>query len=166
LIPDDVAPGTAEFAVLRTDGSISTTKGIVSDVAPGLLSASADGRGPAKAQVLQRLADGSTRTLETSQCSGYVCRTLPIPLSPGIVTTLRLEGTGFRHARSKADFEVTVAEVSVPVISFGAVPGIPGNDRLTVRLPADLIGYGETDLFVKVSGALSNVVRIHCGGSR
>jgi cytochrome c peroxidase len=165
VVPDNVAPGPAEFAIVRTDGSSSSARAVIADIAPGLLSASLDGRGPAKAQVIEHLADGSTRMSDTYQCSGYACRTLPIHLSRGVSATLRLEGNGFRHARSNADFNVMIGEVSVPIISYGPEPGMPGRDWLTVNLPADLIGYGETDLFLRVNGALSNVVRIDCGES-
>ena len=78
---------------------------------------------------------------------------------------LRL-GTGFRHARATSDFEVTIGDQTVPVLSYGALAGVPGRDLLSVRLPNSLIGAGETDLSIKVAGILSNVVRIHLGGTR
>jgi uncharacterized protein (TIGR03437 family) len=166
IVPDAVAAGPADIAIVRSDRSVSTAHALIADTAPGLASASLDGRGAAKCEAIQRMADGTTRTSATYRCAGSDCRTLPIPLARGIVTTLRILGTGFRHARSTEDFEVTVGEVSVPVLSFGAVTGLPGRDRITVRLPDSLIGRGETDLYLRACGVLSNVVRIHLGGAQ
>jgi uncharacterized protein (TIGR03437 family) len=166
VVPDDVAAGPAEIAIVRTDGSLAHGRSIVADVAPGLRTASFDGRGPALGQVSQRMPDGSVRTFEASRCAGYDCGTVPIPLSSSVVTTVRLVGSGFRHADSKLDFQLTVGDVAVPVLSFGPLLGEPGTDQVTVRLTDDLIGYGETDLVMKVRGALSDVVRIACGAAR
>jgi uncharacterized protein (TIGR03437 family) len=166
IVPDAVAAGPAEVAIVRSDRSVSVAHALIADIAPGLASASLDGRGAAKCEAIQRLADGTTRTSPTYQCAGPDCRAVPIPLSRGVATTLRILGTGFRHARSTADFEVTVGEVSVPVLSFGAVTGMPGRDQITVRLPDSLIGAGETDLYLRAGGVLSNVVRLNLGGAR
>lgn len=166
VVPDNSAPGPAEVAIVRTDGSRSSARSLIADVAPGLLSITTDGRGPAKALVSQRVRESPVRTSVASKCSGYDCRTVPILLSPGTLSTLRLEGTGFRHARSNLEFQVMIGDVAVPVLSFGPVGGNPARDQLMVRLPDELIGYGETDLLVKVNGVSSNVVRINCGGGR
>jgi uncharacterized protein (TIGR03437 family) len=165
VLPDSAAPGPAEIAIERTDGSRSIARGIIADVAPGLQSASADSRGGALGLVSQRLANGAVRTFEPYRCSGYDCRTVPIHLAHEVVTTLRLIGTGFRHARSIGDFTVVVGGVVVPVLSFGAMAGDYGADRITVRLPDELIGHGEMDLYMSVSGVLSDVLRIDCGGA-
>ena len=53
--------------------------------------------------------------------------------------------------------------VAVPVVSFGAADTV-GRDQVTIQLPAELRGAGETDLVMTLNGVLSNVVRIHCGG--
>jgi uncharacterized protein (TIGR03437 family) len=163
LIPANSTAGPAEVAVVRTDGSITRTKVIVTDVAPGLWTATDDGRGPVIAQVTQRLANGASRTFAAWECTdNYACRTVPIPLSPGVTTTVRLEGTGIRHAEPDAAIHVTVGDVPVQVLSFGPADD-RGRDQITVRLPDALRGLGETDLFLTLNGAMSNVVRIHCG---
>ena len=50
----------------------------------------------------------------------------------------------------------------MPVLSYGAADDL-GRDQLTIRLPDELRGAGETDLMLTLNGKLSNVVRIHCG---
>ena len=71
---------------------------------------------------------------------------------------------GFRHAGEPASFAVTVGNYPAKVLSFGAGDG-PGNDQLTIAVPGELRGAGETDLYFTVDGELSNVVRINFGSA-
>ncbi len=162
LIPPDSALGPAEVAVLRTDGSLSRSRIFITDVAPALWTLPADGRGPAIAQVHQRFSDGHTARLPAGACTKAGCRTLPIPLTPQAVTTLRLEGSGFRFTSAKTALHVTVDGLTVPVESYGPLPE-DGRDQVTVRLPDSLIGRGEVEVFLTAHGVLSNVVQIYCG---
>jgi uncharacterized protein (TIGR03437 family) len=163
LVPVNSAVGPAEVAVVRSDGSSSAGRVILADVAPGFFSASSDARGAVAAEVMQRWAgNGQTRTFAASECAGSVCRTVPIPLSDRVVTTVRLAGSGLRNAGVDAVVRVTVGGLAVPVLSFGAADDV-GRDQVTIQLPAELRGAGETDLEMTVNGVLSNVVRIHCG---
>lgn len=162
IVPAASATGPAEIAVVRTDGSRSTGKVVIADFAPGFWAASADGRGAVIATVFQRFANGRTRTFQNADCSVYGCRPVAIPLAPGIATTIRLEGSGFRYAGPRPDIRATVGHVRVPVVSVTRGE-IPEHDRLTIQLPDELRGRGETDLMVNVNGIWSNVVRINCG---
>jgi uncharacterized protein (TIGR03437 family) len=163
VVPAAAAPGPAEVAVVRTDGSVSTAKVILADIAPGFFSASADARGAAVGEVTQYDTDtGETRRFAVSECSGYVCRAVPITLSPRLRTTVRLAGSGFRNAGPGAMLQVTVGGIVVRVLSFGAMDDV-GRDQVTIELPASLGRVGEADLAMTVNGRLSNVVRIHCG---
>ena len=59
---------------------------------------------------------------------------------------------------------MTVGGIAVPVLSFGAADADDvGRDQVTIQLPLELRGAGETDLVMTVNSVLSNVVRIHCG---
>ena len=165
IVPENTAPGPAEVAVVRSDGTSSAGKVLIADVAAGIWTAAHDGRGPVIGQVLQRFPDGRTNEFPAWECSNGACRTVAIPLSDSASTTVRLEGTGFRHAGTHAAIRVTVDDIPVPVVSFGPTPGI-GRDQLTIQLPGELRGHGETDLVMTVDGALSNVVRINCGTLR
>jgi cytochrome c peroxidase len=66
--------------------------------------------------------------------------------------TIRIEGTGFRYAHSLV---AMVDGISVPVESFGAIPG-SSRDQVTIKR----IGQGEKDLYLIADGKLSNVVRL------
>ena len=163
LVPPNSALGPAEVAVVRSDGSHSVGRVILADVAPGFLTAGSDARGPLAGEVVQRPAGGAqTRTFAASECARSVCRAVPIPLSAGVATTVRLAGSGLRNAGAGGVVRVTVGGMAVPVVSFGAADDL-GRDQVTIQLPPDLQGAGETNLEMTVNGVLSNVVRIHCG---
>jgi uncharacterized protein (TIGR03437 family) len=162
VIPANSAPGPAQVAVVRSDGSKTASMIIVADVAPGLWTATNDGRGPVIGQVFQRFSDGKTAQFPAWTCSKEGCHTVPIPLTPRASTTVRLEGTGFRFASSRAAVQVMVDGVEVPVETFGPMPD-SSRDEVTIKLPDDFIGRGEEDLYLRADGTLSNVVRINCG---
>lgn len=163
VVPANAATGPAEIAIVRTDGSRSSAHILIADVAPGFFSSSADARGAADGTVTQRPASGGpATTFAASRCDQGECRALPIPLSEGVLTTLRLAASGLRNAARDARVEVVVAGKPVPVLAFGPADDL-GRDQVTVQLPLELRGTGEADLSMTVNGALSNVVRIWCG---
>lgn len=155
IVPDNSAPGPAEVTVVRSDGSKTASRIIIADVAPGLWTAAADGRGPVIGQVYQRGPEFPAWSCTTT------CRTVPIALSPSLSTRLHLEGTGFRHASS---VRVVIDGTVLPVESFGPMPS-SSRDQLMVKLPDTLIGRGETDVYLIADGALSNVARINLSKS-
>ena len=161
LVPVNSATGPAQVTVMRSDGSHTASNFIIADVAPGLWSATSDGRGPAIGQVVQRFSNGKVAQFPTWNCSKG-CRTISIPLTRRAATAVRIEGTGFRFTRSTASVHVIVDGIQVPVEGFGAIPG-DSHDQVTIRLPNELRGRGEVDLWLTADGALSNVVRINCG---
>jgi len=163
VIPAESAAGPAEVAVVRGDGSSTASEIVIGNVAPGLWTATYDGRGPVIAQVSQRFSDGTTAQFPAWACGKEGCHTAPIPLSARAETTLRLEGTGFRFASSKDAIAVLVDGIRVAVESFGPMAA-EGRDVVAVKLPGELIGRGEVDVYLVVDGAISNVVRLDCGG--
>jgi uncharacterized protein (TIGR03437 family) len=163
LVPANSAVGLAEVAVVRSDGSSSAARVILADVAPGFLTATSDARGAAVGEVVQRWAGSEeTKRFAAAECAASGCRAVPIPLSSGVTTTVRLVGSGIRNAGPNAAVRVTVGGIAVPVVSFGAADAV-GRDQVTIQLPLELRGAGETDLTMTVNNVLSNVVRIHCG---
>jgi uncharacterized protein (TIGR03437 family) len=165
IMPAASATGLAKIEVLRSDGSRAVGKAVVADVASGLYAAAMDGRGAANAWFSQRSRKGITNERPSFECSPPGCSTVPIPLSREAATTLRMEGVGFRWARSSSLFRVSAGDVDLPLVSFGPSPGNPGRDQLTVRLPDQLIGRGEIDMFMSVDGLISNIVRINAGSA-
>jgi uncharacterized protein (TIGR03437 family) len=141
VVPEGAVPGPAEIAVVRTDGSRSVAQALLGRTAPGLASASQDGRGVAKAFV------GDTPMF---RCS-YDCD--PLPIAAG--ARVRFEGTGFRRA---SKIRVMVGESEAKVVASGPLPGWPGKDQLTVEMPPG--ESGDLDVVMWADEALSNVVRI------
>ena len=163
VVPADAAVGPAEVAAVRSDGSKSAARVIIADVAPGFFTASFDARGAVSGEVVQRESGGGQpKTFAASECVAGSCRALPIPLSDRVTTTVRLAASGLRNAGPHAKVRVAVGRIAVPVLSFGPADDV-GRDQVTIQLPVELRGAGETDLTMTVNGALSNVARIHCG---
>ena len=104
------------------------------------------------------------RSRSARQDKSFPISTTPIPLQPGVSTSVRLLGTGFRYTGEHPDIRVTVGDIIAPVLAAGRSTE-PGNDYLTIRLPDELAGIGETDLYFTLNGQISNVVRINCGAS-
>jgi uncharacterized protein (TIGR03437 family) len=157
LVPEECVTGLAEVAVVRTDGSVAKGKVLIADTAPALFTSPPDGRSAVVGQVTQRAAGQPDKSFPIS--------TTPIPLYPGVSTSVRLLGTGFRYAGDHPDIRVTVGGVVTPVLAVGRSTE-PGNDYLTIQLPDELAGAGETDLYFTMNGQLSNVVRINLGSGR
>jgi uncharacterized protein (TIGR03437 family) len=161
VIPEESALGPAKMAIVRDDGSTTSTKITIAETAPGFVTGHSC-RGPAIGQATQTFAGGRTVNTPISYCEGIECHTIPIPIAAGVSTRVRLQGSGFRHARGASDFEITIAGERVPVVSFGPA-GSPGEDHVTIELPQHLRSLGEADLVCRIRGRISNAVRIHLG---
>jgi len=164
VVPDESALGPARMTLVRDDGSRLSTAITISDNAPGFRTGLSC-RGAAVGSAIQVFAGGRTSTTPLSVCKDDDCRTLVVPMTGGATTKLRLVASGFRHAASAREIEITVGGVRVPVISYGPAED-PGMDQLTVEVPAGLRGLGETDLIAHVNGRVANVVRVRIGGAR
>src|SRR5207248_1081206 len=88
LIPDECATGPAEVAVVRTDGSVSKSRVLIGDLAPGLFTAPADGRSEAVGTVTQHVPGKPDKVFPTSECDEGGCRSVPIRLSKDVSTTV------------------------------------------------------------------------------
>lgn len=164
VVPQESAPGPAVMTIVRDDGTRASTYITVGDTAPGFMTGESC-RGPAIGVATQTFKDGRTSAAPISYCHGIHCRALPVPMAKGATTKVRLSVSGFRHAASKDDIEVTVAGIRVPVLAYGADKG-PGMDYLTIEIPAALRGSGETDIVSHIAGRPSNAVRINLGGAK
>ncbi len=160
IVPEECASGPARLAIVRSDGSIAETRVPIVDVAPALMTASADGRGVAIAMVSQQGRD----SFPAWKCDG-VCRAVPIPLARGVPTMVQLIGSGFRFASNQSHVRAVAGETELPVVSMGRASD-SGNDQLTVRVPDELIGSGEMEFYFRVNNELSNVVTLNFGAQR
>ena len=164
VIPKESAVGPAVMTIVREDGSRSSSNITIGDTAPGFLTGYSC-RGPAIGVATEIFRDGRRSSAPVSTCKGSDCRTVPIQMSKGAVTKVRLTASGFRYAGSARDIEVTIGGTRVPVVGYGADKD-PGVDYLTIEIPEALRGIGETDLLSRINRRISNAVRIYVGGEK
>jgi uncharacterized protein (TIGR03437 family) len=162
VVPEESALGRARVTLRRNDGSRLSTTITIADTAPGFRTLFSCA-GPAVGTAIQVFADGHKSTTPIAACKNGDCRTLAVPMASGATTNARVLVSGFRHAASARDIQVTIGGKRVPVISYGP-DGDPGMDQLTLAIPPSLRGLGETDLIAHVNGRVANVVRIRIGG--
>ena len=160
IVPPQTAKGPARVALVRSDRSKAESKVLIDDVSPALLTGAGVGWGPVIGEAMQTPAAGAARVFATYQCGKAACTTVPIVLSEGVSTTVRLLGTGFRNTAAIPSLTAEIGGVAVPVLSFGPSTD-PGADQVTLSLPPTLRGAGETDVMLTVDGHRSNVARIN-----
>ncbi|MBS1856940.1 MAG: Ig-like domain repeat protein [Acidobacteria bacterium] len=153
VIPGGTAPGVATIAV---DGALSGVAVVpikvkVAAVAPGIFTASADGRGVPAAQAVHVRPDGS-QTVETVTAAG---------IRVGSDTVyLVMYGSGIRNRSSLAAVSCVAGGAAVPVSYAGPQPDSPGLDQVNVLLPGSLAGKGDVTLLLTVDGQAANAVSL------
>jgi uncharacterized protein (TIGR03437 family) len=163
-IPPGTALGLATVTITNSQGQIALGPVPITQVAPGLFAANADGRGVAAALVQRIKADG-TRVYEEivtpdAATGRFVAR--PIDLGPdGEQVFLELYGTGIRKRSALAAVQAAVGGAPMEVLYAGEAPGWVGLDQVNVRLARTLIGRGEVDLVLTVDGRQANRVTLN-----
>jgi uncharacterized protein (TIGR03437 family) len=161
-IPGSVNAGPAVLTISTPSGGVQSTV-MLAAVAPGLISANGNGKGPAAAEVVTNHADG-TQTFGYAfnyPCAPGSCTTAPIALGgPGAQTALVIFGTGIRNRAALSDVAVQIGSQSLPATYAGAAPAFVGLDQVNVLLPASLAGSGTVSLIVSVSGTASNALAL------
>ena len=157
LVPTGTQNGTATVSVKLRGKEISSGSIHVDNVAPGLFSASATGRGVAAAQFLRVAADG-TRTLGLI-FDPNTDNPIPVDLGgAGDQVYLQLYGTGMRFASATA----TVGGVAVPL--QGPVPQgqYIGLDQINLGpLPHSLTALGNAAISITANGKTANIVTVN-----
>lgn len=152
LVPAGVKAGPATITVKSSDGTLTSGIVLVATVAPGLYTASADGKGTAAAIAVTAHADGTQSSQSAAQ---------PIALgSAGDTVVLELFGTGIRHVSSLATVSAQIAGQSVPVLYAGEQGGYTGLDQINLQIPRSLAGSGTVSVVVTVQGVATNAVTI------
>ncbi len=162
VIPAKAAVGRATIMVTSGTSTFSGTS-LIANVAPGIVTASSDGRGVPAAQVVRSNAAG-TQTVTNTFMAGPNSTFMPAPInlasSPSDAVYLMLYATGVRR-HSLNPVIATIGAVSVPVSYAGAQAQFPGLDQINVGpLPQSLVGKGQLNLTVLVDGVPSNPVAL------
>ncbi|NOT62018.1 MAG: hypothetical protein HOP19_17530, partial [Acidobacteria bacterium] len=163
LIPAGLAEGAASVLVTSGDGTLSLGTITLTNVAPGLFAANANGSGIAAGLVLRVKADGSQVYENLAQFDAAQGRFVPLPIDLSNATEqvfLLLFGTGFRNTARLSDVTVQIGGASAEALYAGRQGDLVGLDQLNVRLNRNLMGRGELDVLFSIAGRSANPVRI------
>ena len=163
LIPAETPTGTARVSVAASGPQSQGFEVQIGNVAPGLFSANASGRGVAAAEAL-RIQDGGSRiredviTFDTASSSYQA-----VPLDLGTEQDqvfLILYGTGIRGV-SAGGVSVTIGGEAVAVQYAGLQGDFVGLDQVNLGpLPRSLSGRGEVPVVLTADSIPSNAVTI------
>ncbi|MGE0884029.1 MAG: IPT/TIG domain-containing protein [Blastocatellales bacterium] len=162
-IPPGTAPGLAAIIVDSPTG-IATTTAQIQNIAPGLFSANANGKGVAAAVLLRVKTDGaqvfeSVTRYDSTQKMFFA---QPIEIgTEGDQLFLILFGTGFRFRSDLSSVSATIGGINSEVLFVGPQGDFTGIDQINLRLPSELVGRGDLDVRLIVDGKPSNAVRIN-----
>ena len=162
MLPANVAPGTASFAV-GGGPSTQSLSAAVQPVAPALFSMSGTGSGVAAAlAVAVQAANPQLQSpLPVFRCGANGCVSVPIPLGIDQPVYVSFYGTGIRNRSSLGNVTVTIHGIGLPALYAGPASGYAGLDQVNVGLPLTLRGSGEVNMAITVDGQTSNVVTIN-----
>ena len=157
VIPGNLSPGTATVEVTLNGVLVSKGTATVDNVAPGLFTITADGKGiPAGYSTFDNATlkalfnpDGTSRAIEagSAQRPNY----------------LVLFGTGLRKRSSLGNVQVRIGGIVSQVDYAGLQKDYIGLDQLNVVIPTGARGSGEVDLILTVDGKQANKVRVNIG---
>jgi len=161
LIPAGAAIGKATVAVTTASGMLPGTV-LISNIAPAIATASADGKGVPAAQLFRLNAAGVTSVQPVFMGSTGAYTPAPINLSTASDQVyLMLYGTGIRR-HSLNPVIATLGGIRVPVTYAGAQSQFPGLDQVNIGpLPQSLVGKGAVNLVLTVDGVPANTVALN-----
>ncbi len=164
-VPPSTSTGVAFFTITSGNGTISTGLVQISNVAPGLFAANANGQGVAAALVLRIKADGSQSFEPVARFDAAQNRFVPLPIDLGPASDqvfLILYGTGIRGRSSLAAVSATIGGANVQVTFAGEAPGFVGLDQVNLGpIPRSLIGRGDVNVVLLVEGKPANIVVVN-----
>ena len=134
IVPAGVAAADLVAVRVNNNGTFSSGRVKVADVAPGVFTANGSGSGPAAAQCGRVMAN-NTVVFSSPPCS------VGTDASPNFLV---LTGTGWRNATA---IKVTIGGVDLTPTSFGP-QGAPGVDQITVNLVSSLAGRTDAEIIV------------------
>jgi uncharacterized protein (TIGR03437 family) len=162
LIPLGTEPGTASAVITNANGATFNEQTQVLHIAPGLFTATADGKGIAAAVVQRNKADGSHSFEPVARFDPAQNKIVPIPVdvSPqNEFVFLLLFGTGLRRT-PQALVEARIGDTAVEVVFAGAQREYDGLDQVTLALPQELSGRGVVNVVLMVDDHKVNPVTI------
>jgi uncharacterized protein (TIGR03437 family) len=153
VVPAGARTGPAVVTV-RSNGRTAATGAVtIQTVAPGIFTASADGKGVAAGNYLRVTSD-------QSRINGPLSEAIDLG-GAGDSVYLLLVGTGIRNRSTLAGVTATVGGEVAPVAFAGAQTEYPGLDQINIGpLPRTLAGRGAVTVQLKVDGKDANAVTV------
>ena len=163
LIPAATPAGTASVSVAASGPHSQGFAVQIGNVAPGLFSANASGKGVAAAEALRIQGDGSRIREDVITFDPASSSYQAVPLDLGIEQDqvfLILYGTGIRGV-SAGGVSVTIGGEAVAVQYAGLQGDFVGLDQVNLGpLPRSLSGRGEVSVVLTADGVPSNALTI------
>ncbi len=163
-IPAGTRNGAATVTVFSGFGSSSTGSTQIVNVAPGLFSANATGKGVAAAVVLRVKSNGEQVYEPVAVFNQTQNQFVAVPIDvgqPNEQVFLIPFGTGIRARSALPAVSATIGGVNIEVTFAGAQGTLVGLDQINLRLTSNLAGKGEVDVVVNVDGVVANTVKVN-----
>jgi uncharacterized protein (TIGR03437 family) len=161
-IPAGTTTGTATVIVLNNNQSVAQGTIAITDTAPGIFTAAANGTGLAAADI-QRVRNGTSTFEQAARYDPAQNQFVAIPVDLSITTDevyLVLYGTGIRYRSALTNVRATIGGEDAQVVFAGPQKSFVGLDQLNVRLLSTLLGRGAVDVVLTVDGRVANTVRL------
>ena len=160
----------ATVTIAAPDGTVARETINVTNVAPALFTANANGQG-VPVGVLLRVRNGVQSYEAIANFDNTTRRYVAAPIDlggPNDEVYLILFGSGWRNraasgvvmARATTPNAPTAVNVDLPVLFAGPQGGLVGVDQVNLRLPRALAGRGEMELALMMDGRTANPVRV------
>ncbi|MGH9841331.1 MAG: hypothetical protein ACREEM_21465 [Blastocatellia bacterium] len=164
LIPPETVAGAARVTVTSGDRLLAAGSVQIDNVAPGVFTVDASGRGLPAATVLRIKADGERTFEPIARFDAAQNRFVAVPIDFGPSTDqiyLLLYATGLRFNSSLSAVSARIGGLDAQVLYAGAQGGFSGLDQVNLLLPRSLAGRGNVDLALTVAGKSANTVQLN-----
>jgi uncharacterized protein (TIGR03437 family) len=160
-MPPGVSAGTAKVTVSVNGDPVAFGTARITAIAPGLYTATSDGKGVAAAVVVTVHANTTQSLASTFQCSASGCAAVPIDLGlDSDLVVLELFGTGIRGRSAVTGVTCKIGSMTLPVAYAGPQTVFVGLDQVNVTLPKSLRGSGTQTVLLTVDGQTANAVSL------
>lgn len=163
-LPPGLAMGVATVTIMRGNDEAAQGELQIAAVAPGLFSASSNGRGLAAATVLRVKQDGTQIFEPVARFDPGIGQMVAIPIDLGPETDqvfLVLFGTGIRYRSALSTVSARISDLDSEVLYAGPQGGFIGLDQVNLWLLRSLAGRGEVNISLTVDGKTTNTVTIN-----
>jgi uncharacterized protein (TIGR03437 family) len=163
LIPPGFALGAGIFTVIKADATSPSGMLNITNAAPSLFAANANGQGVAAGVVL-RVRDNIRSFEPVARFDSVQNSFVPVPIDLTIPTEqayLVLFGTGFRSLSSQTTKTIKIGGTDLPVLFAGPQGILSGLDQVNVLLPSALAGRGDADVLLTAGSESTNRVSVN-----